>query len=273
MTATEITLVTVSLPCNCCGSNSERKVLEKRGTVTGHPFQLVQCRRCGFLYFNPRPSQEMIANLYDEKYYAGKGWDPATNYTSAYGHDEIGDNRMLLNRLISFHKPPARLLDFGCGLGDLARQARAAGYDVEGYEISPSARAFCQQNGLTVYAETSKIPNNSYDIVTAVEVIEHAYTPDTLFKQVQTALRPGGVFLYTTMNPTIFLWKYWLGLVSDDSYILPEGHLNFFNRHVMKRYLRAAGFSRFGQQWVPSATPLRSFIKDLLGLHLPSGIK
>jgi SAM-dependent methyltransferase len=263
----------VDLACDCCGKRAERLVMTKRGTLTGHSFRLVQCANCGFLYFNPRPSDATITRLYDAAYYEGEGFDPATDYASNYAAGEDVLNQVLVGRLASFRPAPARMLDFGCGLGDLAQRAKQAGYDVEGYEISSDARKFCGERDLKVYGTTDEIPAASYDIVTAVEVIEHAYVPKICFAQIYAALKPGGIFLYTTQNPDIFLWKKRLGLAKDDSYLLPEGHLNFYNRGAMKRYLRAAGFSSITEPWMGSASPLKHKLKDLLGLHLPSGIK
>lgn len=46
----------------------------------------------------------------------------------------------------------------------------------------------------------SQLPNSSYDVVIAVEVLEHVEEDELFVKEVCRVLRPGGVFLMTTPN-------------------------------------------------------------------------
>jgi 2-polyprenyl-3-methyl-5-hydroxy-6-metoxy-1,4-benzoquinol methylase len=117
--------------------------------------------------------------------------------------------------LPNFQPAPASLLDYGCGLGDFMRQARLLGYTLEGFEISPVGREFCIRSGFHTYASTLDIQKEQYDIVTAIEVIEHAFSPSAMLNSVYRALRPGGIFLYTTGNIWMFEVKRALGLVQD----------------------------------------------------------
>jgi SAM-dependent methyltransferase len=44
------------------------------------------------------------------------------------------------------------------------------------------------------------LPDNSFDLVVAVEVLEHVETDEAFVRQVQRVLKPGGAFLMTTPN-------------------------------------------------------------------------
>jgi len=46
----------------------------------------------------------------------------------------------------------------------------------------------------------SSLPDSSFDMVVAVEVLEHVQRDDLFIRQVSRVLRPGGVFLMTTPN-------------------------------------------------------------------------
>ena len=272
-------LETIDLACDCCGAHDERFILEKAGALTGHSFRLVKCRNCGFLYFNPRPTESAISILYDSQYYSGRGFDPGVDYVQDFENPNDEAKRFRpgahARRLLAFKSPPARLLDFGCGIGDFARQARRLGYDVEGFEISPDAREFCSHHGLKVYSE--QLPTAQYDIVTAIEVIEHAYSPTRMLSQIHSALKPGGYFLYTTRNMRPFEILNRMGMASDHPYLKPEGHLNFFTRETMKRFLAKTGFRKIGAPFsIPARSPkalLRHYLYYPLQLHLPCGIK
>jgi len=87
-------------------------------------------------------------------------------------------------------------------------------------------------------------------VVACIEVLEHCASPTVLLRAAAKALRPGGLFYYTTSmfdgyyetlrsgdtdHPS---WQGW------DEYITPEGHVSFFSTPVMRQYFAKAGFSR-----------------------------
>ena len=274
-------LTLIDLPCDCCGEHNERLILNKKGALTKESFRLVKCLNCGFLYINPRPTEASIKSLYDDDYYIGKGFDPFVDYVGDFAKtDDISKAfkpGAHAERLSTFKPAPARLLDFGCGLGDFARQAKLKGYEVEGFEISPAAREFCSKHGLKTYSDMAQIPDEYYDIVTAIEVLEHAYSPTEILKNIYRILKKDGVFLYTTYNLQLFEIMHRLGVAKDHSYICPEGHLNFFNRKTIMKYFNKIGFSKIGQPFfLADETPVQLVkmgIKRVLGLHLPCAIK
>lgn len=271
----------IDLPCDCCGVHKEKLLLLKAGVMTKHHFRVVKCRSCGFVDINPRLNREKTAGLYDEEYYAGRGFDPLVTYVADYSKEDDAAKRFkpgeMAAWLPNFRPPPASLLDYGCGLGDFMRQARRLGYVVEGFEISPVGREFCIGNGFRTYAGTSEIPEGQYHIVAAIEVIEHAFSPTDMLNSVHRALRPGGIFLYTTGNIRMFEVKRALGLAQDWEYIVPEGHVNFFSRRTITRYFQKVGFSALGPPLMRPNSSLwrlaKYALKRPLGLYLPSAIK
>ena len=232
-----------NFPCDLC-SSTEFKVLQtKKGVLTNLDFPLVRCS-CGMMCFNPRLDEKDITELYSSDYYKGKGFDSNVNYlremsetTEEAKKSHPEDARRVINELIP---PPAKVLDFGCGLGGLMKVLDNAGYHTEGYEVSEFGRMFAQKNGFTVYDSLEKIPENAYDIVTAIEVLEHCHSPLKALQAIQKALKPGGWFYYTTKN-----FDNWKELSNDrrDGYMAPEGHIQFFSTPVMKEYFKKVGLT------------------------------
>jgi 2-polyprenyl-3-methyl-5-hydroxy-6-metoxy-1,4-benzoquinol methylase len=269
------------LPCDLCGLHDEKLLLLKPGVMTKHHFRVIKCRSCGFIYINPRLNYHKTTALYDGDYYAGLGFDPSVDYFTDYSKDDdaakVFKPGEMAAWLPNFRPAPASLLDYGCGLGDFMRQAGLLGYAVEGFEISPVGREFCIRNGFRTYARTSEIPEGRYDIVTAIEVIEHVFSPTDMLNIVYRALRPGAIFLYTTGNIQMFEVKRALGLTNDWEYIAPEGHVNFFSPRTISRYFQKVGFSALGPPLLRPNSSLWRLIKYALktplGLYLPSAIK
>ena len=122
-------------------------------------------------------------------------------------------------------KTEARILDIGCGTGGnlelLSRFGRA-----EGVDISSEALDFCRARGLKNVrqgaAETLPFANESFDLVTGLDVVEHLDDDVAGLREMRRVLRPGG-HLLLFVPAFMFLW----GVQDDVShhrrrYTLPE---------------------------------------------------
>jgi SAM-dependent methyltransferase len=102
------------------------------------------------------------------------------------------------------------ILDLGCGdglfLGELDRIAglSARSWKLHGVDYSPAALAAASKRPYSFeqcnLEDKIPYPDDSFDIVTAGEVIEHMYDPDRLLREAHRVLRPGGWLLVTTPN-------------------------------------------------------------------------
>src|SRR5581483_3845415 len=181
--------------------------------------------------------------LYDDRYYRGEGFDRTIDYLRDDPDDP--DNRAAAQRVIATVRDAAgdlrgkRVLDVGCGTGALLRAFVRAGADAAGLESAEAARRRCASHGLTIVADDLRdpsLPLAAYDVVTAIEVIEHVPSPTAFLARIRELLKPGGVFYYTTGN-----WH----LVSRQPgtpYVMPEGHITYFTPRTMRRFLVKTGF-------------------------------
>jgi 2-polyprenyl-3-methyl-5-hydroxy-6-metoxy-1,4-benzoquinol methylase len=233
--------------CDLCCEHKERLLYIKKGVLTNYGFRVVQCKNCGLIYLNPRLNDDAVIKLYDERYYSGEGFDPYVNYSKDIAHnDDINkifwtDQRVkIINELVS---PPAKLLDFGCGLGDLLQKLQKCGYQAEGYEVSKYSIDYNKANGFIIYNNIDQIPQNKYDIIIAIEVLEHCSSPLKMLTAIYRSLKPGGIFYYTTENFSNFYIKMLLGMKrSLDGYVVPEGHIHFYSTKTMEAYFHKIGF-------------------------------
>lgn len=245
---TQLDALLETFPCDLCGQRDEQFLYTKRGVLTGHPFRVVRCRSCGLIYLNPRLGDAALAQLYDRNYYHGEGFDPHVDYMADFDKERDAEKVFRPEETVvnirELVPPPSTLLDFGCGLGDLVRQAAKHGYRAEGYEVSQFAAEFARAKGLRVYTNLDELPRCQYDVVTAVEVLEHCASPRSALNVIHQCLKPGGLLYYTTGNFDGFYAKWWLGIKDSlDGYILPEGHIHFFTTRVLLAYFRALGYS------------------------------
>jgi len=89
-----------------------------------------------------------------------------------------------------------RILEVGCGSGRFLDQLRQRGWSVQGVELQPQDAEFVLQHDLT-----QPLPfGREFDVVLAVEVIEHLVDTDGFLRSCQSVLKPGGQLIMSTPN-------------------------------------------------------------------------
>ena len=118
-----------------------------------------------------------------------------------------------------------RILDVGCGTGANLKTLSEFG-DAEGVDISQDAIDFCRERGLANVklgaAEELPYDDGTFDLVTALDVVEHLDDDVGGLREIRRVLRPGGHALIFV--PT-FMWLWGLqDVVSNHRrrYTLPE---------------------------------------------------
>jgi 2-polyprenyl-6-hydroxyphenyl methylase/3-demethylubiquinone-9 3-methyltransferase len=105
-----------------------------------------------------------------------------------------------------------RLLDIGCGGGVLAEEFARLGCQVTGLDIAAKsiavARAHARSEGLLIDYQTgsaTQLPfdGSSFEVVSCCDVLEHIPEWGQVIVEVGRVLKPGGLFLFDTINRTL----------------------------------------------------------------------
>jgi SAM-dependent methyltransferase len=128
-----------------------------------------------------------------------------------------------------------RILDVGCGTGANLEMLSQFG-DAEGVDVSDEALEFCRRKGLTVQkglAETLPYADESFDVTTALDVVEHLDNDVAGLKEMFRVTKKGG---YSLIFVPAFMW---LWGVQDD---ISNHRIRYTKSQIVER-LQKAGYT------------------------------
>lgn len=250
--------------CPVCGATA----LEGAGTVAGtllrRTFVLCRCQACSFVFVdNPSLDYETI---YSEDYYNGRGVDAKLNYVGEVEQPARSVRRYewqgVLERVRALTPVPpgTAWLDYGCGTGGLVQHLRTQGVAAVGFE-----QGWCvdllHRKDIPVIDERFEEHAGQYDVVSAIEVIEHTVDPVAVLSTMRGLLKPGGLLFMTTGNAEPFRRD-----ITKWRYVAPEVHVSYFEPATLALALRRAGFEPAFPGYGPGWEGIIRF-KLLMTLH------
>ncbi|HIK26379.1 MAG: class I SAM-dependent methyltransferase [Thermosynechococcus sp. Uc] len=180
--------MTVHSNCLLCQSSNLKKL---RRYYNSH--HIVKCQDCGFVFIEKVPSEEELKQYYSIYSYAeDRPVSPVT----------IKRYQKLLKEF-EIYRNSNQILEIGCGKGDFLLEARKNYWEVQGTELSERGAQLCIDKGIKTHYGTLRedlFPSNYFDVIIAIEVIEHINNPRELIYQISRFLRRGGLFYCTTPN-------------------------------------------------------------------------
>ncbi|HUS16996.1 MAG TPA: class I SAM-dependent methyltransferase [Chloroflexia bacterium] len=146
--------------------------------------------------------------------------------------------RAIVYSLLEKYLPPGdkrtrRAMDLGCGTGHNLESLSRYGEPV-GLDSSGEALEFCRRRGHRHLVQAASLPfaDASFDIVTALDVIEHLDDDLATLRELYRVMRPGGILIISVPAYRI-LWSYWDQIL---------GHRRRYTTVNMRRVVRRAGW-------------------------------
>jgi 2-polyprenyl-3-methyl-5-hydroxy-6-metoxy-1,4-benzoquinol methylase len=225
--------------CYLCKTPS-RLLFEKNG------YSIYHCDNCSLEQTDLKEDySQFLQRQYSKEYFTG---DETRNAYTDYKKSKplITKNMMKYIRELKKVKPGGKLLDIGCALGYFVEIAQSNGYDAHGIdpseyaikEASSQVKDKLQQGTL----DTVNLPDNSFDIITMLDVFEHLNDPESELKEISRILKPDGIILIATGDAGSLAAKI---LNRKWTFYNPPQHLFYFNHQNINTILKKSSFSPF----------------------------
>ncbi len=144
------------------------------------------------------------------------------------------------------------VIDVGCGGGLVCEPMARMGADVTGIDADAVAisvaTSHAEENGLDIdyLNKAAEDVQEQFDVVLALEIIEHVNDPQDFVAMCSRFLKPGGIIIFSTLNQTPKSFAF--GIVAAE-YLLqwvPRGTHNwkkFVKPATLARMMRAGGLA------------------------------
>jgi 2-polyprenyl-3-methyl-5-hydroxy-6-metoxy-1,4-benzoquinol methylase len=207
-----------------------------------------------------------------------------TKYKGLSARCAPGTHEAVVDTIARHNVPRGKLLDLAAGTGALLARLQDSGFkDVRAVELDVDSFHLPGVKPLSVDLNTdfSRTFDGQFDVVTAVEIIEHLDSPRHFLRQIWQLLSPGGYLMVSTPNI-----GHWVGRLR----FAAQGELRYFRegdyhhqRHIspinhthMRLMLREIGFDLIDYRTAGSfygplkrivTAPVTGFFRALQGPH------
>lgn len=210
----------------------------------------------GHLKIEPTPTDDELAQYYNEKYYTAT--DGRNQYAHGYTDDELLHKKIhALETIRLVPRPEAAhghgtAFEVGVGEGFTLKELRDAGWQATGIDFTPDGlRAFNPEMEPFVtfgdaYAllDAAIAKGEAYDLVICNHVLEHVPDPADLLERMRRILKPGGVLRFVVPNDGS--WLHDMVVESGDApehfFLAPPDHLHYFTREPLLKLIERTGY-------------------------------
>ena len=199
----------------------------------GFTLQYLICQNCGFVFQNPRLSQAVEPEFYQQTYRQIYQASEEPTTKDIYQQTKRALTQAEWLKSLNYHHF-SNILDIGASSGLLLETfVREFGSKVTGIEPGDAYRALAETKGISMYVSLESLiltKPDRFDLVSMMHVMEHLEHPLQVLTQIREELLSEDGLLFVEV-PNFYC---------HDSYEL--AHLSCFTEHTLHEMLKQAGF-------------------------------
>ena len=239
------------MKCHLCGSDASVLLTER---LRSGPGRVWYCEACGLGMLED--ARQDSRQFYDGEY--RKRFGPDLSRPSGYPEifsAYVGYQDRRLSLLLPHLHPGMRLLEVGCSTGHFLHHIRNHVQEAIGVDYDSGAAGYaasvtgCRTYGCSL--EETDLEKGSFDVVCAIQTLEHVGDPTGFIRLLSRYLRPGGILYIEVPNLQDPLLALYRNRAYHDFYF-HEAHLFYFTPRSLGQVMEKAGMAgeiRFFQDY------------------------
>ncbi len=195
-----------------------------------------------------------------------EGWYTASNHPIALLRAE---NAVRIPWILSEIGEAKTVLDIGCGAGILTNTFAQKGHRVSGIDLSAPSIEVARGRDTTrqvdyrvASAYELPYPDQTFDVVCAMDVLEHVEEPLRLIQEASRVLKPGGLFFFHTFNRN---WLSYLLIIKGVDWAVPNAPKNM---HVYPLFIKPRELREMALSQGLEVVQMRGFVPQLFSRAL-----
>jgi 2-polyprenyl-3-methyl-5-hydroxy-6-metoxy-1,4-benzoquinol methylase len=214
---------------------------------------LRRCRSCGSVIRFNRPTQNQALSLHNNsEYFEYPYFQNRRNNTYRWRKNAENIVYLLHSIKISFSLRNKNHMDIGCDTGGLLKSFYEMYNTIPfGVDVSKTAiESLARERINHFYGILENLKNSqTFNLITAIDVIEHVAEPLNFFKKIRESLNDDGFFYFETPNIRSLIYKlgFYLNLLripflkKSLERLFPPEHLQYYSREGLKEIAEKAG--------------------------------
>jgi len=223
--------------CYNCGSK------EINSEFIVNKFRHVRCKNCNMVYVNPRFKETITHDLYNEKPYT-EFYKIKLIPSADYRKNVLGVRKY--EQINKYFKKPGKVLDIGCGIGEVLSVFKDNNWDCTGIEFNDFAADYAKKTfGLNIINKSiyDFDGTEQYDLIMLWGVLEHFYDPKKVLFKIHELLKDDGILLLEVPSADSVLVRYYEQTAKMvDRIIEGDRHIMLFSVRGFLEMTDDAGF-------------------------------
>lgn len=180
----------------------------------------------------------------------GEAWyDDQTHPIALLRAENAIRNPWILERIRSLRGTSLDVLDIGCGAGFLTNALALEGHRVTGIDLSTKSLHVAEKRDssksvtyMQLDAFALPFAQKSFDVICAMDFLEHIEMPEQIIQKVATLLKPGGLFFFHTFNRNLLSW---LLVIKGVEWCVPNTPVNM---HLYSYFIKPSELKKWCQE-------------------------
>ena len=210
--------------------------------------RVIECLSCGYKHLYPLPTDEDLKNIYEKKF----GNEIRKNFSKKKRRDEKYWALAFERRLYTYEAMlnvgqvnSSKILDIGCGTGDLLAFFQKKGWHVQGIEPSQNFTEDLKLRSIPNIQKTFQDISPSewnalgkFDIINMSMFLEHVIDPQRIVNKAAFLLKQGGILTIESPNDFNSLQMAFVEIYEAPMWWITPLHVNYFDFNSLENLVK-----------------------------------